>query len=125
MSLDDRADLPYTQAVLMESMRLASIVPSGLAHSTDRELNFGGYTFPEVRQSLNQHANFFIKSVYSGLFLFYICPFLFTISIIQIEKSVDGLHGIQTHGHILVGADDTTVLWQQHAILYFIWNVLF
>ncbi len=48
VSLDDRNKLPYTQAVLMESMRMASLVPNGLSHSVDEELKFGGYTFPKV-----------------------------------------------------------------------------
>jgi cytochrome P450 len=48
VSLDDRQALPYTQAVLMESMRMASLVPAGLAHSVDQDLHFAGYTFPKV-----------------------------------------------------------------------------
>ena len=38
--------------------------------------------------------------------------FLDTISIIQIEKSVDGVLGIQTRGRRMVGADETTELWR-------------
>ena len=34
--------------------------------------------------------------------------FLTTISIIQIEKSLDGVLGIRTRGHRMVGADETT-----------------
>ena len=45
-------------------------------------------------------------------FCFYFCPFLITISIIQIVKSVDGLLGFQTRGRRMVVADDTTELWQ-------------
>ena len=37
---------------------------------------------------------------------------LITISIIQIEKSVDGVHGIWTHGLRIVGADKATELWR-------------
>ena len=40
----------------------------------------------------------------------YFRPFLFTISIIQIEKSVDGVLGIQTCGSRIVGANKTTEL---------------
>ena len=36
--------------------------------------------------------------------------FLITISIIQIEKSVDGVLGIRTRGRRMVGADETTEL---------------
>ena len=42
---------------------------------------------------------------------FYFRPFLITISIIQIEKSKDGEHGIQTNGRRMVGPDETTELW--------------
>ena len=35
----------------------------------------------------------------------YFCPFRITISIIQIVKSLDGVHGIQTHSRRMVGAD--------------------
>ena len=42
----------------------------------------------------------------------YFCHFLITISIIQIEKSIDGVLGIQTRGHNMVGADETTELWR-------------
>ena len=38
------------------------------------------------------------------------CSFIVTISI-QNEKSVDGVLGIQTWGHSMVGADETTELW--------------
>ena len=40
--------------------------------------------------------------------------FLDTISIIQIEKSIDGMLGIQTRGCRMVGADKTTELWRPH-----------
>ena len=44
-------------------------------------------------------------------------PFLITITMIQIEKaikdkSVDGVLGIRTCGHRMVGADKTTELWR-------------
>ena len=41
----------------------------------------------------------------------YFRTFLITISIIQIEKSVDGVLGIQTQCCRMVGADETTELW--------------
>ena len=47
----------------------------------------------------------------------YFRPFLITISIIQIEKSVDGVLGIQTHSHMMVGADDTTELLRPYICL--------
>ena len=45
-------------------------------------------------------------------FFVYFCPFLITISIIQIEKRLDGVLGIQTWGRRMVGADETTELWR-------------
>ena len=41
----------------------------------------------------------------------YFHSFLSTISI-QIEKSIDGVLGIQTRGRRMVGADETTELWR-------------
>ena len=41
----------------------------------------------------------------------YFHSFLVTISI-QIEKSVDGVLGIQTRDRRMVGADETMELWQ-------------
>ena len=38
--------------------------------------------------------------------------FLDTISIIQIEESIDGVLGIQTRGCRIVGADKTTEIWR-------------
>ena len=45
-------------------------------------------------------------------FFVYFRHFLHTISIIQIEKSVDGVVGIRTQGRKMVGADKTTELWR-------------
>ena len=42
----------------------------------------------------------------------YFRPFLITILIIYIEKSIDGVLGIGTHGRMIVGADNTTELWR-------------
>ena len=40
-----------------------------------------------------------------GLFSVYFRSFLATISIIQIEKSIDGVLGIRTRGRRMVGTD--------------------
>ena len=42
----------------------------------------------------------------------YFCPFFNTTSIIQIEKSVDGVLGIRTRGCRIVGARETMELWR-------------
>ena len=48
----------------------------------------------------------------------YFRPFLITISIIQIEKSIDGMLGIQTRGLRMVGADETTKLWRPPTLTF-------
>ena len=42
----------------------------------------------------------------------YFCPFLITISIIQIEKSIDDVLGIWTCNRRMVGADEIMELWR-------------
>ena len=54
---------------------------------------------------------YFLKMGQSRPLFVYFCPFPITISI-QIEKSVDGVLGIQTWGRSMVGADETTELWR-------------
>eukprot|EP00093_Oithona_nana_P007338 07338.XXX_25634_23310_1 [CDS] Oithona nana genome sequencing. len=47
VSLEDKADLPYTNAVLMESMRMATIVPNALPHSASEDIEYNGYIIPK------------------------------------------------------------------------------
>ena len=51
----------------------------------------------------------FLNGPIPASFFAYCRPFLITI--IQIENSVDGVLGIRTRGHMMVGADETTELW--------------
>uniref|UniRef100_A0A672Z1L3 Uncharacterized protein n=1 Tax=Sphaeramia orbicularis TaxID=375764 RepID=A0A672Z1L3_9TELE len=46
-SMEDRANLPYTDAVIHEIQRIGNIVPLNLPHSTTREVQLGGYTIPK------------------------------------------------------------------------------
>ena len=62
----------------------------------------------------NDFRNFFKRAITASFFV-YFRSFLVTISI-QIEKSVDGMLGIQTLGHRMVGADETTELWRPPTI---------
>ena len=63
--------------------------------------------------SFNQSDSFFLKKMGQSRPLFvYFRYFLETISLIQIEKSVDGVLGNRTRGHRMVGADETTELWR-------------
>ncbi|KAM9385824.1 cytochrome P450 2J6-like [Pholidichthys leucotaenia] len=46
-SMEDRAKLPYTDAVIHEVQRMGNIVPLSLPHVTNREVQLGGYTIPK------------------------------------------------------------------------------
>ena len=48
-----------------------------------------------------------------GLLSAYFRTFLIQTLVIQIEKSIDGVLGIRTRGRMMVGADETTELWQR------------
>ena len=60
---------------------------------------------------------FFKKGQSRALFV-YFRSFLATIPIIQIEKNIDGVLGIQTWGQRMVGADETTELWRPHCTYF-------
>ncbi len=47
VSLEDKASLPYTQAVLMESMRMASIVPNALPHEAVEDIELEDFVIPK------------------------------------------------------------------------------
>uniref|UniRef100_A0A3B5LR47 Uncharacterized protein n=1 Tax=Xiphophorus couchianus TaxID=32473 RepID=A0A3B5LR47_9TELE len=46
-SMEDRANLPYTDAVIHEILRMGNITPLALPHSTNKEVQLGGYTIPK------------------------------------------------------------------------------
>ncbi|XP_051802860.1 cytochrome P450 2J6-like isoform X9 [Acanthochromis polyacanthus] len=46
-SMEDRANLPYTDAVIHEIQRMGNIVPLSLPHVTNRDIQLGGYTIPK------------------------------------------------------------------------------
>ena len=46
ISLKDRVNLPYTEAVMMEVQRCANIVPNGLGHSSEKDITINGITIP-------------------------------------------------------------------------------
>ena len=52
VSLDDKSNLPYTNAVLQESLRMATITPMALPHFTTEDLEVRGYTIPKVKKSI-------------------------------------------------------------------------
>nr|XP_043905949.1 cytochrome P450 2K1-like [Solea senegalensis] len=43
VQIDDRKNLPYTDAVIHETQRLANIVPMAIPHKTSRNITFQGY----------------------------------------------------------------------------------
>ena len=59
---------------------------------------------------IHVRKSFFKKMGQSRPLFVYFRYFLITISII--EKSIDGVLGIQTLGRRMVGADETTELWR-------------
>ena len=67
-------------------------------------------TTPKIGSYYKIYLVFFKKMGQSWSLLMYFRPFLITISILQIEKSLDGLLGIQPRGCRIVGADKTTEL---------------
>ena len=79
-----------------------------------------------TKSSLVRRVMIFFEKKWAPLFV-YFWPFLITISIIQIVKSVDGVLGIQTCSCMMVGADNITELWRPPCWYFNIWisNILF
>ena len=67
----------------------------------------------------------FLKNVPIPATFCFFRPFHITISIIQIEKSIDGAHGIWTRCHRMVGADETTELWRPPSVFSLSSNFIF
>lgn len=59
--LDDRINLPYTEACIREIMRLETLVPSSIPHKTTKATKLGGYDLPKGTLAL------------PGLFAFHNC----------------------------------------------------
>lgn len=55
-TLDDRADLPYCEAVIREGLRIDTLVPSGIPHVAVNDTELNGYQIPKgtvIVNSLN------------------------------------------------------------------------
>nr|XP_046248598.1 cytochrome P450 2J2-like [Scatophagus argus] len=46
-TMEDRVNLPYTDAVIHEVQRIGNIVPLSLPHVTSKDIQLGGYTVPK------------------------------------------------------------------------------
>ena len=46
-SLKDKAEMPYTEATILEIQRMANIAPDGIPHSTKSNIVVGPYTIPQ------------------------------------------------------------------------------
>lgn len=57
--LEDRRNLPFTDAVIHETQRLANILPMALPHRTSQDVTFQGHFIPKVRlhRSITQITN--------------------------------------------------------------------
>ncbi|WAR13177.1 CP17A-like protein [Mya arenaria] len=53
--INDRPDLAYTEAVLHESMRISTVVPSGLWHETLCDTSIGSYKIPKGTPVMINH----------------------------------------------------------------------
>ena len=56
--VEDRRNMPFTDAVIHESQRLANIAPMAIPHKTSRDVTFQGYLIKGVScpcQSKSRH----------------------------------------------------------------------
>ena len=64
---EDRINLPYTDAVIHETQRLASVVPLSIPHTTHRDVTFKGYFIKKVGCKLLMFSVKLMKLVFLSL----------------------------------------------------------
>ena len=67
-------------------------------------------------------TSFFVSTVCIS-FEFKFSTGLIPITLIQIERSIDGAPEIRTRGRKMVGADETTELWQPPSFVAFLFFI--
>lgn len=67
--VEDRKNLPYVEAVIHETQRMANIVPMSLPHRTSRDTTFQGYFIEKVHCLLLTHSRLHCHVVVHGVYL--------------------------------------------------------
>jgi cytochrome P450 family 33 len=70
ITVTDKQDLPYCNAVIMESQRLANIITANLLHSTRRDININGRTVKKGSIMVPQISVMMIDPEVTFLFLY-------------------------------------------------------
>lgn len=47
ITVEDRPKIPYTEATLLEVMRISDVTPLGIPHATSQDICFRGYEIPK------------------------------------------------------------------------------
>ena len=54
VTIEDKNNLPYTNAVIQETTRIANLLPQNILHETTREVSINGFKIPERTGIVNQ-----------------------------------------------------------------------